>query len=47
MHNPPDIIHYEKDSMKMVMNKFQDSGAWNLPVIKMESMLVLYLNRNY
>ena len=34
MHNPPDIIKYETDSMKQVMQKFQDSGAWNLPVIK-------------
>ena len=34
MHNPPDIIVYEKDSMQHVMNRFQSSGAWNLPVIK-------------
>ena len=34
MHNPPDYIYYEGDSMKAVMRKFQDSGAWNLPVIK-------------
>ena len=34
MHNPPDYIYYETDSMKTVMRKFQDSGAWNLPVIK-------------
>ncbi len=34
MQNPPDIIKYETDSMKQVMQKFQDSGAWNLPVIK-------------
>ncbi|WP_178986076.1 chloride channel protein [Winogradskyella helgolandensis] len=34
MHNPPDFIYYEKDTMKAVMKKFQDSGAWNLPVIK-------------
>lgn len=34
MHNPPDYIYYESDSMKEVMRKFQDSGAWNLPVIK-------------
>ena len=34
MHNPPDYIYFEKDSMKEVMRKFQDSGAWNLPVIK-------------
>lgn len=36
MRNPPDIISYEKDSMQKVMQKFQDSGAWNLPVLKNE-----------
>lgn len=36
MRNPPEIIHYETDSMQMVMQKFQDSGAWNLPVLKDE-----------
>lgn len=34
MHNAPEHIFYEKDSMKKVMEKFQNSGAWNLPVIK-------------
>ncbi|MCO4822732.1 MAG: chloride channel protein [Flavobacteriaceae bacterium] len=34
MNNPPAVIHYEKDSMRKVMQKFQDSGAWNLPVLK-------------
>ena len=34
MHNPPDIIVFETDTMQMVMDKFQLSGAWNLPVIK-------------
>ncbi|KJD31764.1 chloride channel protein [Tamlana nanhaiensis] len=34
MHNAPDIIDYKNDSMKTIMNKFQDSNAWNLPVIK-------------
>ncbi|WP_318312321.1 chloride channel protein [Flagellimonas crocea] len=34
MHAPPEIIFYETDNMKQVMKKFQDSGAWNLPVIK-------------
>ena len=34
MHNAPDIINYEEDSMQIVMNKFQSSSAWNLPVIK-------------
>nr|WP_298923030.1 chloride channel protein [uncultured Allomuricauda sp.] len=34
MHAPPEHIFYDTDSMKVVMRKFQDSGAWNLPVIK-------------
>ena len=34
MQSPPDFIQFENDSMKIVMRKFQDSGAWNLPVIK-------------
>jgi len=33
MHNPPDIIVFETDTMQTVMDKFQSSGAWNLPVI--------------
>ena len=39
MHNPPDKINYEKDSMQTVMQKFQDSGAWNLPVINDEKYI--------
>lgn len=34
MRNAPEYIFYEKDNMQQVMQKFQDSGAWNLPVIK-------------
>ncbi|MEM6541977.1 MAG: chloride channel protein [Bacteroidota bacterium] len=34
MHAPPEYIFQETDSMQQVMRKFQDSGAWNLPVIK-------------
>ena len=34
MHAAPEYIFYGKDSMQKVMQKFQDSGAWNLPVIK-------------
>ncbi|MEX0312554.1 MAG: chloride channel protein [Allomuricauda sp.] len=34
MHAPPEHIFYNSDNMKVVMQKFQDSGAWNLPVIK-------------
>ncbi|WP_224488399.1 chloride channel protein [Robertkochia flava] len=34
MNNPPAVIRIQKDKMTRVMKKFQDSGAWNLPVIK-------------
>ncbi len=34
MHSAPEHIFYETDRMQEVMQKFQDSGAWNLPVIK-------------
>ena len=34
MHSAPDVIHYGKDDMKTIMRKFQDSSAWNLPVLK-------------
>ncbi|WP_461533785.1 chloride channel protein [Sinomicrobium sp.] len=34
MNPPPAIIDLGKDKMTEVMQKFQDSGAWNLPVIK-------------
>lgn len=34
MHSAPEHIFYETDTMQKVMQKFQDSGAWNLPVIK-------------
>ena len=39
MQNPPAIINFEKDRMTSVMQKFQDTGAWNLPV---ESQGVYY-----
>ena len=34
MQKPAEIIYYETDSVQRVMDKFQSSGAWNLPVIK-------------
>ncbi len=34
IHNPPDVIIFEEDTMQTVMDKFQRSGAWNLPVLK-------------
>lgn len=33
MSIPPDTIQYN-ESMESVMNKFEETGAWNLPVIK-------------
>jgi CIC family chloride channel protein len=32
MKNPPAIIDLTKDKMTQVMKKFEDTGAWNLPV---------------
>jgi len=34
MKQVPEIINYEKDTMKSVMKKFQDTSEWNLPVCK-------------
>ena len=33
MQAPPEIIYLEDNKMTDVMKKFQDSGAWNLPVL--------------
>ncbi len=34
MQQAPEIIDIENDRMKTIMKKFQDSNAWNLPVVK-------------
>jgi CIC family chloride channel protein len=34
MHKPLELIDIEKDKMTVIMKKFQDSNAWNLPVIR-------------
>ncbi|MCK0144282.1 chloride channel protein [Arenibacter sp. F26102] len=39
MNTPPDIIELDKDKMTDIMEKFQSSGAWNLPVIKDEKYI--------
>tara|TARA_R110001606_G_scaffold31139_2_gene95367 strand:+ start:230 stop:694 length:465 start_codon:yes stop_codon:yes gene_type:complete len=39
MNTPPDIIELDKDKMTDIMEKFQNSGAWNLPVIKDEKYI--------
>ncbi|WMI66899.1 chloride channel protein [Aestuariibaculum sp. YM273] len=34
MQKPPAVINLDKDKMTDIMQKFQDSSAWNLPVTK-------------
>lgn len=34
MQQPPEVIDIEKDKMTQIMQKFQDSNAWNLPVVR-------------
>ena len=34
MQPPPALIHMGEDTMNQVMDKFQNTGAWNLPVVK-------------
>lgn len=34
MQTAPEIIHVERDRMNEIMNKFQQTTAWNLPVVK-------------
>ncbi|WP_452230865.1 MULTISPECIES: chloride channel protein [unclassified Lacinutrix] len=34
MQKPPEIIDMDNDKMTDIMKKFQDSSAWNLPVVK-------------
>lgn len=37
MKNPPAIIDLSKDKMTDVMKKFEETGAWNLPVISQDT----------
>ena len=39
MQRAPDIIDIKKDHMRDIMKKFQESGAWNLPVIENEKYI--------
>jgi CIC family chloride channel protein len=34
MNDAPEVIFYEADTMQTIMDKFESSGAWNLPVVK-------------
>lgn len=39
MQRAPEIIDINKDRIKDIMKKFQDSDAWNLPVVKNEKYI--------
>ncbi len=54
MHNAPDVIFYNRDSMQSIMEKFTQSNAWNLPVLRdgkyygfisKSKMLTVYRNK--
>jgi CIC family chloride channel protein len=34
MQAPPELIFYGRDTMRQIMDKFQNSSAWNLPVVR-------------
>jgi len=34
MHQPPDFIDIDVDNVSTVIQKFQRTEAWNLPVVK-------------
>jgi CIC family chloride channel protein len=39
LQTAPDTIDEEKDSPKTIMKKFQESDAWNLPVVRKNKYL--------
>ncbi len=45
MHEAPDVIFLGKDSMETIMQKFEQSKAWNLPVVK-ENSYVGFISRS-
>lgn len=45
MQAPPDTIDIKKDKMTEIMKKFQDSNAWNLPVVD-DGMYVGFISKS-
>jgi CIC family chloride channel protein len=39
MHKAPEVIFYEKDHFPDIMQKFKETAAWNLPVVKDDKYL--------
>jgi len=42
MQNAPDIIDLNECKMRDIMQKFQDTGAWNLPVVRDKKIRWIY-----
>ena len=47
MQNPPEVITLGQDKMTAVMKKFEETAAWNLPVVTKEPIMVLFPNQNF
>jgi CIC family chloride channel protein len=39
MHKAPEVIFYEKDHFPDIMQKFKETAAWNLPIVKDDKYL--------
>ncbi|MGO3706293.1 MAG: chloride channel protein [Mesonia hippocampi] len=46
MHDAPGYIYYGKDSARQVMNKFENTGAWNLPVIDQNGKYMGFISKS-
>jgi CIC family chloride channel protein len=45
MSQPPAVI-IESDSMLDVLNKFDDSAAWNLPVLSVDNKYIGFVSKS-
>jgi CIC family chloride channel protein len=45
MSSPPDVV-VENESMEVVLEKFEKSGAWNLPVVSGENVYVGFVSKS-
>lgn len=45
MHEAPEVIFLEEDSMERIMEKFEQSKAWNLPVVK-KDLYIGFISRS-
>jgi CIC family chloride channel protein len=45
MQHPPDIVQID-EKMERVMEKFEASGAWNLPVVDQQQRYVGFVSKS-